>query len=97
MYFKEEIKIEVELKIEPIDIGSVNIHINEYKNETDLVISLYWYSKDNEFEYVYSGSKTMFRWLKGKCYTDKCKTPKSIKELYNKIYNEQKEIYNGSY
>ena len=89
MSFKENIRYEALNKIEPVDVGSVNVFVNNFKNETDIVINLYWYSKDNEFEYVYSGDKTMFRWLIGKGYTDYCKTPKIVKELYNKIYNER--------
>ena len=89
MSFKEEIKQVAESKVEPIKTGSIKVCVSDSKVESLIQISLYWNSEDNEFEYVYSGNKTMFRWLKGKGYTDYCKTPKKIKELYEKVKSEK--------
>jgi len=82
MGFKDEIKLIAERKSEPTSLGSVRVYVS------DDYIHLFWNDSNNEFEYIYSGDKTMFRWLKGKGYSDYISTPKSIKNYYKKLLIE---------
>ena len=91
MSFKENIRYEALDKIEPTDTGSINIFVNDFNNKRDIIVSLYWYSEDREFEYICCGKDTLCRWLKGRGYSFYIKTPKIVKELYTKVRNERLE------
>ena len=85
MGFKDEIKIEASRKA-GLDViqSDFTYWLGERDCEKDNgePVFIRWFSKDGEFEYLYNGKYTEFRWQKGKGYYDKCKTPNIAKEFF---------------
>ena len=86
MGFKEEIRAEASRRAGlNITQADMNYYLGseETKKNNGEPVFVYWNDKENEFEYRYNGKLTEFRWLKGKAYYDRCKTPQIAREFFS--------------
>jgi hypothetical protein len=80
------LSIHLKLKVNKLNRNISEKDLRYYENPKDDIVHIYW--NVGSFECVYSGDRTMFRYLPAKCLHGYCSTPKVVREFYLKVFEE---------